>query len=517
MTKYSDDEVLEWKDLYEIYGNLSFVSRIYEESMNKKVPINTIKRRLKELLGNKFKNWYEKYKLMGKYSWEDAKKWKELFENLHTFRAVEDYLKDNIDSNGPFENIIRKYIKKYITHILGKDYIKWFEKYHAREPYKYNKQNYLHWKELYENLGNLKAVREQLRNEINGNPPDAITIRKGLRLIIGEKYEEWKSIFVKKPFSTEEIEEWKRLYEKYGSIGKVSDFTRHDTKAIKKHLRQLLDKKFDDWYQKYYIHHSTKYKIKEITEWKLLFEELGSFPVVSSKIESILGMYVRPSIVRRRVKNYLEDKGINYDKWLEEFSLSDNIVDIGKKIHQILEYYFILNFKNIDIPVFYEITPSMESDDLFRVDNSIIYPQSVGTTLTRLPFTIKVINIDYLFSNNPTRLYPKMYKNYHNVKMLLIIVTLISKITNYYIPLDVPYKESIKVINIDEFFKTFSFNSNIENKMRDAIELAKKAPYSPNAYNKLKKIAKFANKQLKINFGRRSDQQQKFNSILEKI
>lgn len=512
MLIYSNEDVFSWKKLYETYGNLITVSKKIGKIKGKLVPHNTIKRRLKEVLMDKFEHWYDKYQLSGKYSWEDIRLWKIKYENLHNFGAIEEYIKENIDPNGPHEDTIRKCVKKYLSQILETDYDKWLEKHHERKPYKYEREDYLHWKELYEELGSLKDVRERLRNEKN-DPPDAITIRNGLKSILGDKYEEWKNKFARKTFEIEEIEEWKRLYEKYGSIGKVSDLTGHDAKAMKKHLNELLGKKFNDWYEKHYVHHSIKYTDNEIADWKSLFEELGSFPAVSAEIEPILRKYISPSVIRKTVKKYLGDKGINYNNWLNEFSLSDNIVDIGKKIHQIIEYYFMVNFRSTDAYIFYEITPSMEIDDLFRIDNSIIYPQSAGISL----FGVNIVNIDYLFSTNPARLYPKMYKNYHSKEMLLLIVTLTAKLKGYSIPLDVPYKKNIKIIDIDDFFKIFTFDISIEQKIRDAIKLAKKAPYSPNAYEELKNLAKSANKQLKFNFGNRKDQQKNFNQIYLRI
>jgi len=304
---------------------------------------------------------------------------------------------------------------------------------------------------------------------------------------------------------------WKNIYEKYGSIGKVSELTGHDVKAIKKHLRELMGNHFKSWYEKYYIHHSTIYTDSDVTDWKSLFEELWSYPAVSNEIKDTLGINIRPSVIRRRIKKYLETRDINYNNWLDEFSLSDNIVDIGKKIHQIIEYYFMLNFKDTDIFVFYEITPSVDAK-LFRIDNSLIYPKSIGKKV----FNKLIINLDYLFSTCLARLYPKMYKGYHSEDMLLLVVMLIDKPKNYSIPLDIPHKENIKLIDIDFFLELFDFDNSIKKNIIYAIQLAKKAPYSLNAYNELKEIANSAKMELKLNFGNRKDQQFRYNEIMKK-
>ena len=172
----------------------------------------------------------------------------------------------------------------------------------------------------------------------------------------------------------------------------------------------------------------------------------------------------------------------------------------------------MLNFKDSDIFVFYEITPSKEAK-LFRIDNSLIYPKSIGKRV----FDKLIINIDYLFSTNLTRSYPKMYKGYHSEDMLLLIVMLIDKTKNYSIPLDVPHKENVKLIDINFFLKNFDFDDYMKKKIIYTINLAKRAPYSPMAYEEIKEIANSAKRKLKLNFGNRKDQQLRYNEIIKKV
>ena len=171
----------------------------------------------------------------------------------------------------------------------------------------------------------------------------------------------------------------------------------------------------------------------------------------------------------------------------------------------------MLNFKDTDIFVFYEITPSKDAK-LFRIDNSLIYPNSIGKKV----FDKLIINLDYLFSTNLARLYPKMYKGYHSEDMLLLIVMLIGKPKNYSIPLDVSHIENVKLVDINFFLKIFDFDDSIKKKIIYAINLAKKAPYDQMAYNELKEIASSANRKLKLTFGNRKDQQLGYNEIIKK-
>jgi len=512
ISKFSEEDVKYWKILFEKYGNFTRVVEKFREYTGKFVSDFTVRQKLKDFLINNYENWHKKYQLSGKYSWEDARLWKNLYESLHSFKKVESFIKEEVDPIGPFETTIRDYLKKYITRILGENYDKWVERYHKTEPYKYNKKDYIYWKKLYEKLGSLKEVRVHLAKELIDNVPDHTTIRIGLRSILGKEYEIWKNKFAKRPFTEKEIKYWKGIYEKYGSIGKISELSGHDVKTIKKHLKGLMGKLFNSWYERYYVHHSTIYTDSEVSDWKSLFEVLGSYPAVSNEIKDTLDINIRPSVIRRRVKKYLETRYTNYNNWLDEFSLSDNIVDIGKKIHQIIEYYFMLNFKDTDIFVFYEITPSKEAK-LFRIDNSLIYPKSIG----KRAFDNLIINLDYLFSTNLARSYPKMYKGYHSEEMLLLIVMLIDKPKNYSIPLDVPHKENVRLIDINFLLKLLDFDDTMKKKIIYAINLAKKAPYSPKAYEELKEIANSVNRKIKLNFGNRKDQQLRYNEIIRKL
>lgn len=181
-------------------------------------------------------------------------------------------------------------------------------------------------------------------------------------------------------------------------------------------------------------------------------------------------------------------------------------------IYQIIEYYFMLNFKNSEIFAFYEITPSIKAG-LFRIDNSLIYAKSMGKNI----FNKLIINIDYLFWTNLARLYPKMYKGYHSEDMLLLIVMLIDKPKYYSITLDVPHKENIKLIDVDTFLKIFDFEDSLKEKIFYTIRLAKKSPYSLSAFNELKEIADSAKIELKLNFGNRKDQQLIYSDIMKNI
>jgi len=130
ISKFSVEDVKYWKILFEKYGNFSIVVEKFREYTGKIVSGFTVRRKLKDLFVNNFEIWYKKYKLSGKYSWEDARLWKNLYESLHSFKKVESFIKEEVDPNGPFEKTIREYLKKYINRILGENYDKWVERYH---------------------------------------------------------------------------------------------------------------------------------------------------------------------------------------------------------------------------------------------------------------------------------------------------------------------------------------------------------------------------------------------------
>jgi len=514
MSKYNNNEVLEWKRLYEKFGNLNEVSKKYYKEFKKNVPPNTIKRRLKELIGSNFYTWYNKYKLMGKYSWDDAKSWKELYEKFHSYKAVEDYLKENVNINGPHWGTISIYINNYITKILEIDYDVWLKQ-HERsrgERHKiYSEADYHYWKKLYQELGSLKDVRDQLRITANENPPDAVTIRKGLKEILKEEYENWLSENAKYSFPVDNIIYWKTLFEEYGTLKALSEITSHDVKAIKKSLKKLLGKNFHLWYERYSKHHERKWVIEDAILWKQIFEEVGNFNEVKNEIKDI--HKEKPpsaSQIRKVVKRFIIESGENYDTWIIEFTLSDIVVTVGKMIHKILEFLFMENYKNKGILSFYEISPNKS----YRVDNSIIItPEFLNLTKIRIPSNTRVINFDYTITSHLSTIYRKFRKGYHDNDMILIIITLFSTIETIMIPLDIDYKHNIKIINIFEFLKNFNYKPKIRETVKQTIELSNRAIYSPSSFEELRTLSNNFYKKLIIKYGARSEQQKDFENF----
>ncbi len=516
---YSKDYAKICKDLYEKYGNLTKVVEEFFLITGVRVADNTIKRWLKYYLDQKFPYWYNKYKLMGNYSWEDARNWKKLYEQFGSFRAVEELIKQDFDSDSPYESIIRDYVYKYITQVLEQNFEEWINNYNTNiGNTKYKKVDFFYWKNLYETFGSLREVRNQLQIETNENPPDAMTIRNGLRNIMGNNYDNWLKEHAKKSIDDEEIKRCKELFEEEGTYNAVRKKTGHDTKVLRKHFKKNLGDDYNNWYDMHSKHHLRKYNENEILEWTLLFEELGSFPSVSSVIIDTYGTKVSPSVIRKTIKRYFEENGVDYQEWLIEFSLSENLVLIGKLIHQILELYFMLNFKERNLLAFYEVNPNLDINDLVRVDNSLIINQKLINFLNLdISGNIIIINIDYILSPNIRRLYPKLRKGYHNENVLLIIVPIVSEISSLEIPLDIDYKENIKIINVDYFFRLMNFDYELLDNVNYAISLAKRAPYSPSAFNELSNMAERAKNELKNKFGTRSIQQKEFESELKKI
>ncbi len=178
----------------------------------------------------------------------------------------------------------------------------------------------------------------------------------------------------------------------------------------------------------------------------------------------------------------------------------------------------MLNFRERNLLAFYEINPNLDIADLVRVDNSLIVNQKLINFLNfNLPENINIINIDYILSPNVRRLYPKLRKGYHNEKMLLIIVPLVIEISSLEIPLDIDYKENVKIINAEYFFRLMNFSSELLRDVIYAISLAKRAPYSPSAFNELSNMAERAKNELKNKFGTRSIQKKEFESELKKM
>ena len=510
ISKFSEEDVKYWKILFEKYGNFTKVVEKFREYTRKIVSDFTVRRKLKDLLVNNYEIWYKKYKLSGKYSWEDACLWKNLYESLHSFKKVESFIKEEVYPNGPFEKTIREYLEKYINHILGENYDKWVERYHKTEPYKYNKKDYLYWQKLYEKLGSLKDVRDHLDLEIEGNPPDALIIRNGLKKILGNNYENWLKNHAKKPFSEDEILDWISQFEEKGTFKDVSERTGHGGETISKHIKIKLNDQFSEWYDTYSKHHERKWTFENAKLWKQLFEELGNYNEVRREIKLLYGDNTpSTSKIRRVVKRIIIESGENYDIWMNDFSLSDNLVAIGKMVHKILEFYFMENFNDDGIISFYEISPNKS----YRVDNSIIVtPAFLNRTKIKISSCIRVINFDYTITSRLYTIYPKFRKGYHSDNIMLIVIPLFSTIDTFEFPLDIDYQNNIKILYINNFLKVFKFKSEMRSLISNTIELGKKAIFSPSSYEELRNLSNDLYEKLINKYGYRSQQQQDFDS-----
>lgn len=510
---YNENDVKKWKEFYEIYGNFTRICKmliIFEP--NNSPSVTTIKRLLKEILHEKYNDWYNKYRLMGKYSWNDAIYWKELYERLHSFRKVQYFIK-NKNRIGPNETIIRKYIKKYMTKILEENYDEWVDKYSENlGNIKYSIKDYMVWKELYEKFGRLKDVYAELKNYYK-NVPDPITIRQGLREILGDKYDEWLLKYAKPIFSIDEVKNFKKLFQEHGTLKAVSDITGHDVKTIKKSLKKLLANEYHNWYSTYSIHHERKWTQNDFELWKILFEEIGNFNFLQKELEPLYGED-KPSTaaIKKSLRQHIIDSGDDYNEWIIQYSLSDIIVTIGKMIHIILEYYFMLHFSKNFSP-FYEISPNKS----FRVDNSIIIDKSINSFISGIPSNIYCINFDYTLASMFSTIYPKLRKGYHNQNMILIIITLFSKIEDLTFPLDIDFKENIKIIDLETFLNISGFDSIVANKIVDAINLARKAIYNPSSFEELNTLSDELKYKLHDSFGSRAEQQNSFNNVILNI
>lgn len=227
-----------------------------------------------------------------KYSNEDIQEWKELFEELGSFRAVSRCLRDRKNGRCPSAPTIKSRLQTKFRQ-EGQNFDDWISQYRIG----YSDDEVLEWKELYERLGSFRAVCRHVREKYNNPNLNSSTVANRIKnKSCREKwnFDKWVNQF-KKGYSSEDIQEWKDLFEQLGSFRAVSRFLQ-EKKSEKSpnasiiHYRlkrsfQLDVKNFDEWVEKFSqvdeILKQQHYTWDEMQKWENLFEQHGSFSAVS--------------------------------------------------------------------------------------------------------------------------------------------------------------------------------------------------------------------------------------------
>ena len=441
-----------------------------------------------------------------KYTEDDVKWWKGLYEEVGSYNSVKEHIR-KVMGDGPTDTTIKERLYRFFNK-EGKDFEIWERNFKRNiKIQKYGEKEVGYWINLYEEIGSFKGVSDYTYNNY-GKLTSGSNIKKRIRkkfIRESRNFDEWEAKFradnpttFKPIYTEEEVKEWIRLFEKYGVFNKISNFikkkynkTGPDAAVIKYRIQKRFEREnrdFNKWFKKYNVESTgqfvKKFSREDVEEWERLYEELGSFNSVVNYLD-MFNNYTIPShhTIIRRLKEKFERKGRDFKKWVIEFFSSNHgrAYNIGKFTHNILEWIFIEFCLEKGLKGFYEISPTFEKETI--IDNALIDIYS----------NIKMINIDYTTSRFIPNITKKFYKKYQSIERILLIVLLIENV-KFKIPknLKIPYKHNIKLLNGDEFAKYMGYDGKYLKIYEKVKDLLKIALYDDYAYKELERVSKKA-------------------------
>lgn len=449
------------------------------------------------LLDNSIKGDGKNIKIMfvNRYSDEDVKKWKRLYEELGSFRAVSRELKKlNRDGKDPSVPTIIKRLKDEFNK-SGENFNDWVSKY---DRY-YSDGDVQEWKELYEKLGSFRSVSRELRKKgRNFNSLDASTISRRLKQKANKEnwdFYDWFNQF-SNSYSDEDIQEWKKLYEDLGSFRAVSrEFCNNSVKkkpnahVIIYRLKNSFqnEEDFNVWMNLFSqvedILGKRKYSKDEVYIWERLYEQLGSFTAVSRYLRYENEISPCVTTVQLNLRDKFEQERRDFNAWVNDFFSPNSEINarIGKFIHNTLELIFIKFCLKRGMMGFYEIRCA---DGIF--DNVMIKPTGQN----------KLLIIDYTISSEIEKVREHCLRGYQGSEKELVIVTFLSdkqfSLSAININEDIPFLENIRILNSKEFASFMGYQEE-ERVLYELVRyLGRRAFYDDDAYEDLKDLSRDA-------------------------
>jgi len=440
-----------------------------------------------------------------KYTEDDVKWWKELYEEMGSYNSVKEHIRKVI-GEGPADTTIKERLKKAFRK-EGNNFEIWEKRFKRNiKIQKYRDKEVEYWINLYEEIGSFNGISDYLYNNYE-KITSSSTIKKRIhKKFIRESrnFDEWvekfradKSTTFKSIYNEEEVSNWVKLFEKYGIFNKVSKFIKKkqggfgpDSAVIKYRIQKKYKKEgrdFEKWFNKYNLdktgYFERIYTKEEVEEWERLFEDLGSFNAVSEYLEMISENTPHRKTIAQRLKQKFKKEGRNFKRWVIEFFSPNHerANNIGRFIHNILELIFIEFCIEKGYKGYYEISPTMEKETI--IDNALI----------DLDCHIKMINIDYTITKYLPNITNKLYKNYQSTNRALFIV-LFTVNDQIRIPKNVriPHQKNVKFIHGKEFALYMGYYGRYLRLYNNIMELAKEGFFDDSAYNELESLSKMA-------------------------
>ncbi len=261
-----------------------------------------------------------------------------------------------------------------------------------------------------------------------------------------------------------------------------------------------------------YSNNDFKQEVKKIILGSFLRDELNLTTKEAPTIKQLINLGYGDII------HQLIDRKISYNDVVKDADLVPNMFqtsqEIGKILHPILEYFFMIHTISKNINSYFEIRPSI-LDNRKQCDITILYPETYYIAPSK---NIKMINIDYTMSSDSELLLDKCFRGYQGKHKKLIIVPLYmpknyikmtkSKLHSF----SIPFMEKVDILTSQEFLNLFSFPDNIRDKFFYYLRLAKDSFDDEALYNQLERDSLKAKNILKTKFKAR--QQNGFEKFL---
>lgn len=201
-------------------------------------------------------------------------------------------------------------------------------------------------------------------------------------------------------------------------------------------------------------------------------------------------------------------RNLSYNDLLEKLGLLPHkgtvFSKVGRLFHWIAERIFLQHTKNKCCYSFYEVYPNRfgKSGSRNHCDNSIIVEENFRNLTKfskKIPEDIKIINIDYYLGTSEK--YSRMHcmKGYQDKNKLLLLVPINAQ-KQLKIPLGIPYKHRVKILDPNSFIDFFGYKEKLYDDFINSIDLAKKSTYSKNHRKTLEELSLINKRIIKTNY-----------------
>ncbi len=333
--RYNDNDLSEWKAIFEGIGTLSGVSKFLKKRDGKTPKPTTIKEAIKRKFEKEridFKIWYHKFHKKPTsiipYSEQDENLWEQLFEQLGSFRAAERYIKERYNGKGPSYITIIKHLQRKFER-ENRDFDRWLKHYHIKytDIKGYSEEDVKEWEDLFEKFGKIKDVIKYIEEEY-GISPDKKTIMRHLKqkfknenrnFVVWYKNNDKSNIHWY--YTPEQIQIMIQLYEEYGAFEAVQDQLESEydiqihPSTIKNNFVKYfkLNKlNFKSWLKTY---DRVYYYEQEVSRWEILYQRIGSFIGVFRYLRNLTNKAPSPSTIERRLRSKFLRENRDFNKF----------------------------------------------------------------------------------------------------------------------------------------------------------------------------------------------------------